>query len=314
MKPITINSIDGISGFAGYPSQISRQLNETDLEYYNQYTIITNPHDCIYNWTWTSLNVADSESRQFSFLPNNSSYAKVYDQFGNIVHGITDENNGTFQGSELFQVMFIDCKATAEKYIKQVKVEFEKPHLDFDKIQKSTNAKAVTFFYSSSFENNSPQTYNENFQYTETKDVTISLQSSVLDETMSSSSWMNSEMKNSNWEVSGTVGWGPVSITGGYGEGSSSTNEKSGTESHTHRTERTDGRTYSKSLSVTKTGSLTVEPFSRANVIGAHYDIKNTTINNIVWVKLGVDEHSDFYTSERICNIEVGRYRYRDQS
>lgn len=202
--PVIMNNQEGMLSFAGYHDDYWTG-NESS---YDNYTVITNPVQCVINWEWNTKLLENTASKQYFKAGNDSFYAKSSD---GTKHGLSNGRQ-LFHGQKLFQVLYVDCKATAEKYIKQVSVEFEKPSLDFNKIQESNKARTVTFFYTSHFENNSPQSYTENFDYTETKQVSIFMQSSELDETVSSSTWMRSEMSGKNWEASGNAGFRLVLI------------------------------------------------------------------------------------------------------
>lgn len=311
--PILINPFNNFTAFAQFQlSRLEEQYvvgmpNDRHYSVDGPTTLITNPMKCVYDWAWNSDNLTDDSVRQYVKFGNSSYYARLENHNGGYLHGLWP-SRGRFNNSATFKIMYIDCKATAEKFIKQLEFEFEKPTIDFDKIQNSNKARTVTFFYTSSFENDSPQTYTENFEYTESKQVSVTLQSSKLDEAMISSSWMKSEMKEKHWDTSGSAGVsipGLFSIGGGGGGGrrNMKADEKSGTSSRTTRTETSDARSMTSTLSVTKTGSITVEPFSRAKVVGAHYDIKNTSIENTIWIKLGVTEQQEYFTNERICAL-----------
>lgn len=301
--PVVVNeSEEGIGRFAGFHNE-SLAINATS---YDNYTLITNPNGCVTGFKPAFVELLSEDLLElFRYGSNHSLFVRTKDLDGKPRYSLMDSSE--YSVLESFDMLYIDCKASAEKNIKQIGMEFEKPTIDIEKIRNSGGMKSVTFFYTSSFENNSPQSYTELFQYTESKEISVSLQSSVLDEAVSSSSWMNSEMKESNWEANGNVGFNMLgfSIGGGGGGGgrSSSTDEKSGSQSHSHTTQSSDGRTQTHSLSVTKTGSITVEPFSRAKVVGAHHDIKNTTFDNVVWIKLGTNRYSKYYTGERICEM-----------
>ena len=287
--------------------------NQTEFEYEANFTVLLNPLGCSLVWKTMNYNSQINDDSRFLYVKK-SHFSDVHSNYSNTLFGkkenlyavglIQQETKSKLyfrnEPMNYIEALVIDCKDSAEKHIKQVSTTFEKPAIDFNMIQKKYS-KQITFFYSSVFENDSPESYSESFDYTESKDISVTISSTEIDQLSSTNSWASTQVKQCNWYAEAGFSFWGASARAGSGGSNTQTNEQSGSRSHSYTTTSQRENTITKSIRTTKTGSINVEPYSRAKVVGIHYDIKNAIIENTIMIKLG--SNIEGYSSSQIKKV-----------
>lgn len=264
----------------------------------NDFEVLTNPKNCSIKWKLIKTGIPQSTAQKLFVRRNNyyfgRSYVDIKHPNGSESHALKSglltspgilhlhHNNGFMDVRKNYQVMYIDCKESAERNIRGVSVEFKNPQIDLKKIE-MTHQKAVTFFYSSNFINYSPQKYRETFEYSENKYAIIS--------------WSDYVTETKDWVTDALLFRSNLRI-----DPSVMIQHESGHQQIT----RTETNSRSDTKTIKRIGVIELDPFSRASVIGVHYDIQNATIPNIAFVKLSSGKMNYNCTRIKAVMIRVG--------
>lgn len=172
------------------------------------FKIIANPKNCVIRWIedldYNSDPMSDNVkvNENLVFARQNQTADPTKYGFVKTRHDDVENTTNELIFKKDFEVMAVDCKASARLHLKQTVVEYGEPLPDISKIEKSAT-KSVKFFYTSTFINDSPNIYSETFSYSEGKDISMTLSSSAMQQSMQSSEWMSTYFSSSEWHAGG---------------------------------------------------------------------------------------------------------------